>query len=481
MAGHRYPDGVSRYAADDQQLQRFDDAARDVGAMEVPVLQDGRPGTKMFLAFFDGTGNDASNPALGKTNVALLHQAAKDATRERDDIGTAYVRGPGTQQTMLKKGSDGGLGYSYDERIETMYVEFCRQAKAWMIENPGVQVSLASTGFSRGAEQAAGFARLVAERGIVDVDSARLRTNAEGLVVDADYRGARQLMAGDRIAQAVALFDPVGTGAPRNHDRRLPPEVLSGLQLTALHERRDLFDGTRILDPGLTHGGRFLNVHLSGCHSDIGGSYTEDGLARRSHNLVADYLNGLVDPPIFGKRHLRPDLDVIHRSVEHQDIYDDDVYRRNERRGLPEEQLRSHREVIGGNPRDRSAAARDAEPINAELDARFQRRPVEIAPIPETPAEFRDRLPAHQRNDLQPEAPERSWLHRLLSPIAHADGVGDRDARRAALASYMDSPQGQAFAAQVETRAQSMREAELAERTQVQAEQHAPRARMMTV
>lgn len=482
MAGPRYPDGVSRSAADDRHLQTFDEANRKLASMEVPVLHDGRPDSRMFLAFFDGTGNDAGNPALGKTNVALLHQAAKEAARERGDIGTAYLRGPGTQESRIAKGPDAGFGYSYDERIEAMYVEFCRQAKTWIADNPGVRISLASTGFSRGAEQAAGFARLVAERGVVDIDSARLRSNDEGLVVRADYSRARQLMPGHLIAQAELLFDPVSTGTPHRNDRRPPPQVLTGLQITSLHERRDLFPSTRILDPGFSHDGRFLNVLVPGDHSDNGGSYVEDGLARRTHNIGADFLNGILQPPIFEKRYLRRDLDVVHRSVEHLGIYDDDYYRRNERRGWPEDERRAVVDVINGRPRDRSASARDAEPIDAELDARFQRRKIEIGPLPAAPAEFRDLPPAHRRDDLQPHAPRRSPMHLLLGPFADAESRGDPDARRAALDTYLASPVGQAFTAQVEARAREAREAER-ERQQAPPvhERHEPRVRSMAM
>ena len=39
-------------------------------------------------------------------------------------------------------------------------------------------------------------------------------------------------------------------GAPRNHDRRLPPSVISGFQLTSEDERRGLFKSTSIIDMG---------------------------------------------------------------------------------------------------------------------------------------------------------------------------------------------------------------------------------------
>ena len=65
-----------------------------------------------------------------------------------------------------------------------------------------------------------------------------------------------------QVAQAVGLFDPVGTGDPvKHHDRRLPPSVISGIQITAADERRGLFKSDRIVDPGMTPDGRFLLGH----------------------------------------------------------------------------------------------------------------------------------------------------------------------------------------------------------------------------
>ncbi|HEY4582098.1 MAG TPA: hypothetical protein VIG88_04425 [Lysobacter sp.] len=114
------------------------------------------------------------------------------------------------------------------------------------------------------------------------------------------------------------------------------------------------------MDRGFSHGGRFLDVMVGGCHSDIGGSYPEDGLARRNYNLGVDFLNALSDRPFLAKQHLQPDLDVVHRSVEHAHYYDDDVYRRNERRDLPDGSRRGMVDAIGGDRRDRSPSASNA-------------------------------------------------------------------------------------------------------------------------
>lgn len=482
MAGTRSPDGVTRYAADDHDLQSYARAQADLAAMRTPRLHDGRdPASRLFIAYFDGTGNDASRSDLGRTNVAELHAATRQASSNDPSLASAYIAGPGTQPGAILALADGARGFSYDARLETMYYEFCTQAGAWLRENPDALISLASVGFSRGAEQAAGFARMVAERGIADVTNAVVTRDEDGLIVRARYP-APPLQAPGQIPQAELLFDPVGTGVPQHRDRRPPPQVLTALQITAEDERRDLFRGSRILDPGVSHGGRFLNVTVGGCHSDIGGSYKEDGLARRSYNLGVDFLNSLSDRPFLPKRHLRPDLDVVHRSLEHSRAYDDDHYRANERRGLPEAQRRGHVEAIGGRPGERRAESRDAEPIDRALDARYPRRPVEIGPVPETPLEFRRNPPAQERSDLQPTAPPRDPLRRTIGLIAEAEVRGDRLQADAALDAYLDSPGGRAFATQVDARIESLRvrlePVPLPDRSH---EPHAPRARTLAI
>lgn len=444
------PDGVTRYAATTHDLATYDDASRLVSQLQVPRLTKADdPNSRLFFAYFDGTGNDATDRKRTKTNIAHLHAATASAAGDRDDIGTFYLKGPGTQENAVAALRDGIKGNSYDARLDTMYVEFCRQACRWLKENPDAQISLAGVGFSRGAEQAAGFARLVAERGIRDPDHMPARRNQDGLVTRLDWAHAPVMKSGRDIAQVELLFDPVGTGVPLERDRRPPPQVISALQITAEDDTRDQFQGSRIWYLGFTHGGRGLNVPVGGTHSGVGGGYVEDGLARRSFNLAADYLNALTDPPFIPKRHLRPDLDVVQRSVEHQRIYDEDVFNANMRAGRPDGQRRGHFEVIGGNMRDRSAAARDAEPIDAALDARFERHPVRIGPVPETPAQFRDLPPARERTDLQPAPPRQGTMDWLLDKVVQSEQSNDRALARAAFSEYAASPYGQALAVQV--------------------------------
>lgn len=484
MQGRKGPDGASRYAADANDLKTYVDAEIRLRALDVPLLvseHDSR--TRLYVAAFDGTGNDRANPRLGpKTNVALIHEQLLMAAPGNPQIRSGYVPGPGTSGGKLSRAWDALTGRSYDARLEEMYLLFCVQAKKWLDENPDARISLANVGFSRGAEQAAGFARMVHERGIRDPTGVEVERGRDGLIREIRYSGAL-LQAPGRVAQAEMLFDPVGTGTPHRRDRRPPPSVLSGFQLIAEDERRDLFPASWIIDPGLSSDGRFLGVVVGGSHSNAGGGYEEDGLSRRALNLSVDYLNALGDRPFLQKTWLRPDLDVVIRSVEHAPVYDDDHYRRNERHGLPPGERRPAFECIAGRLRRCGPEGREAEPVDRMLDSGFERRSVVPGPVPEAPPEYRGLPPARQRDDLQPHTPPRSAMQWLFGGIAAAEASGDREGVRAALAAYLDTPQGREFSAQVEAGVARMREAQRVEHGALarQAEPDAPRVRALAV
>jgi hypothetical protein len=397
MGGERHPDGVSTVPASEADLASFKQASEQLAAFSAPVLRnEDRPNDRLFVASFDGTGNSMlKDSPENHTNVAFIHAQVRALERKALDeqgstaIAGGYVEGPGTQGG-LSGTLDLASGGSYESRLEDMYLQFTKQAAAWLKENPEADIRIAAIGFSRGAEQAAGFTRLVEERGIRNPEGAQVTYDGDGRVQRVNYVG-EPLREPGTVIQAVGLFDPVGTGEPRDHDRRLPPSVVSGFQITADDERRNLFQSTRVMDPGVTDGGRFLNVTVAGAHSDIGGGYTQDGIGIRSGNLMIDYLNALRDTPFLEKREepMDPARNVIHRSEEHQFFYRTSIYDKAGARGMQEElapaslcridcldaQPRNHAMastlawrpvVIGAVPME---AARDGRPVEQLLDA----------------------------------------------------------------------------------------------------------------
>ncbi|HEY4582099.1 MAG TPA: hypothetical protein VIG88_04430 [Lysobacter sp.] len=102
-------------------------------------------------------------------------------------------------------------------------------------------------------------------------------------------------------------------------------------------------------------------------------------------------------------------------------------------------------------------------------------------PVPETPAQFRDRPPASERDDLQPHAPPRPILQRVIGIIAEAEAKGDRGLRDEALDAYLASPHGKVFAARVDAAYEAARDRQQDATLAASHEQQAPRVRAMTI
>lgn len=311
-------DDVALIPADETHLRSYKDAQESLSRFQAPQLVDpSNPREKLFVAAFDGTGNDADNDPLHKTNVARIRDQVRANGLDDDQLHLKYLAGPGTQANPLTRTLDGALGFTYEQRLEEMYSDLVRKTWEWKQADPDAAVRVVGIGFSRGASQAAGFTNLLHERGIVDPTS-------ETLGADGRVSYTRHLVPPGVTPQAVGLFDPVATGVPERFDRRLAPSVVSGFQITAMDEVRAKFRNDQIIAPGLSEDGRFLNVQVAGAHADIGGSYIRDGLARRSCNLMVDYCNALrPGEPLLEKVYepTDPRLNVIHRSDEHMLIY----------------------------------------------------------------------------------------------------------------------------------------------------------------
>jgi len=435
MGGQRHPDGVATIQATDADLATYKNATASLASLSVPVLlRVGLSTDRLFLAAFDGTGNSMVRDAPeNHTNVALIHQQVVRLRREgHNNIYSGYVEGVGTQGGLAGT-RDLISGRTYEARLEEMYLQFVTQAARWVEADLKVDIRLASVGFSRGAEQAAGFTRMVEARGIRNPEGAEVVRGRDGLIERVVFTQP-PLREPGTVIQVVGLFDPVGTGVPRDHDRRLAPSVISGYQLTALHERRNLFQGTRVTDPGTTEDGRFQNSPVAGAHSNLGGGYLHNGLSIRSGNLMTDYLNALSDRPFLVKRPEPEDpaLNVIHRSEQHQVFYRTSEFDRNG--------TRVHQELLAP-PALCSIDCLDAEPRNEAMAASVPWGTVRIGPVPPAPA--------------QPVAERGPVVAQLLEAAGRGDDAAvDRLARE-----WLDSERGKAW---LETGQARLREAELA-------------------
>ena len=422
-------DGVPYKVATDS-IPKYDEVRRQLSSFEEPVfLHADNPHERLFVAAMDGTGNDMVNDPEHITNVGLIVKQIE--TSDNPNVGYGYVPGPGTEQhALLTKLVDNMTGYTVNERAEAMYKQFIDQAWTWKQQDPDAQIRVASIGFSRGAEVDALFTRIVEERGIQDPTGAHYTYGSRHQITFVEYTKPA-LVGAHEVAQAVALFDPVGTGHAMDEDRRLPPSVISGIQFTALDEHRELFKSDRIIDPGITPDGRFAGVYVPGAHSDVGGGYHRDGLALRTGNFAIDYVNGLSDRPILEKS-AEPDdprMNVIHDSTKGMLLY----------RLMPNvNRLDADGYVTREVPRDEVGKVSDpynAESRNHALNAQFERQAMPDGPLPNAMAK-------------QQEAPKSeldAWIDRMYAASQKpGNAVWDRAQQEVAQA-YLCSPDGQLF------------------------------------
>nr|WP_304383033.1 DUF2235 domain-containing protein [Xanthomonas vasicola]MDO6970374.1 DUF2235 domain-containing protein [Xanthomonas vasicola] len=369
----KWADGVETYPATAQDLAAYQQSRHALTQFQAPLLVSQKnPHTRLFVACFDGTGNDKYKDPEHITNIGTLYDQVQAAKKSNvRNIGGYYVPGVGTQDDAFTRDLDGGLGYSYGRRMEKMYLEFINQANDWKIEDPKAEISIVSTGFSRGAVTAAMFTRMVHERGIQNPKDMKIDRGQDGEILKLTPIHPPLVPPG-RVAQAVGLLDPVATGDMNLRDTRLPPSVVSGLQLTARDERRDLFPAKDIIDPGRTPDGRLLNLVNPGAHSDIGGSYRLDGLSVRNGNLLTDYVNTLSDTPFLKPRTVptAPEMNVIHHSEQHQSFYTTAVAT-----ALGQ---RAHVKDLAGTTV--SPNRTDAQALDTGLHAQFPLRPVALSP-----------------------------------------------------------------------------------------------------
>lgn len=292
--------GTSRSAIS-TDLEAYDRMREQQAKQVVPVFQQlDDQHAYLYIALFDGTGQSADNPRQLLTNVGEIRLQASVLQRDQSRrIAVGYVEGIGTQRNPVKRAIDGALPYTWDDRIETAYTRLARQTEKWKHQDPEARISVVGVGYSRGAVLVPGLARLIDTYGIAHPEGLGFGRDRYGNIT---VESSSLLVPPGEVAQAVGLFDPVGTNLPKNYDARLPKSVLSGFSQIARDEQRELFPHQTILDPDWSADGRFLSATLPGGHSNIGGGNAESGLEVLAFNGMVDYLNALTDQPLFTHR-----------------------------------------------------------------------------------------------------------------------------------------------------------------------------------
>lgn len=416
-------DGVESRPATVADLDVYIETSRDVHNLRIPeFLKSADPHDRLFIASLDGTGNSLYlDPEPRLSVVADIHRSVLQArARGRNDVASGYVQGTYTQENPLVRITDGIFGHTFDARVETAYLQLCRQAAIWLDEDPDSRIRVIVVGFSRGAEQAASLTRLIHSRGIMDPHLAEVKWNEREQIASRVLFSGDPLVPPGQTLQAALLFDPVATGV-RDHDRRLSASVVSALQLTARDERRNAFPASQLLPPGLSREGTSLNAELPGVHSTLGNTYLQNGLGTLSHNLGVAYINRFSERPLLQKlpEPEDPAMYVVHRSDQHS--------------------------VLWSTPRDPDSPRQARDDLAPRAACRPRAAPVCRQPDPVDPELLR------RAEALMPEvhqdragSVERSQVQAIFERLARAAMHGDRAGMRSALGEWQASPEGQA-------------------------------------
>lgn len=307
-------DGVGHYGVTDEHADQYRSAYEALSRFEIPILiRDGHPHERLFIVMFDVTPRERVSDVDWPTNICKASDDVRALDQcGQDEVRGVYVTGPGVPDGWLAPFTDRYRKQRFEQGVHQAYDALVVTANRWRRDDPAAVIRVHSIGFSRGASQAAVFARLFHERGIPYLDS-EVRSAEDSVLYE------RYIREPEQTPQTLALFDPVATGVPMLFDRRLAPSVVSAFQLTAAHERRAAFRSDQILPPGLSGGGSYLHLMIPGSHGDVGGGYWRDGLSIRAGNVMHSFNNGLCEPPCFRMAYEPTDVrfNVIHRSEEH--------------------------------------------------------------------------------------------------------------------------------------------------------------------
>jgi hypothetical protein len=409
---------------------------RTVGKLEVPLLQRAANESEfLFLAFLDGTGQDAGNPALGNpTTIGLLSLEAYALKHDSSlRIGSSYSKGIGTQNSAVGRVLDGMLAYTWADGIKQAYTELSNQAALWIKQVPDAEIRVASVGYSRGAVQSVGLERLIDRFGISHPEELEFGRDPTGnLTVISPLP---PLVPPGNVAQASVLLDPVATHMPPGYNARHPGSVISRVVIHAVDEGRRLFPLLTVNDLGITPDRRTLNVGAPGGHSNVGGGSPEPGMEIMTANVAIEVLNRLSDQPLFTKRPMPMDISTVtvHQSggiTAGFGLTMDADDERNLR-----ERLASCKVV---NP------CKDSEPMDQALAARFEYRRVPLDVGEMTQIQALAEQAATRHNVLGPAVPDESPHEPEQDPAprpqkARSTGAPDLDQLAAALEAKDDA------------------------------------------
>lgn len=437
-------------------LQQYEEARTHLGELHAPILLHAdNPHERLYIAALDGTGNSMRKDAPEHWSaVAKIHKQILDVANP--NIVSSYVEGIGTQDHLIPRALDGWRANSFDERVETAYYMLCAQAKTWLTADPQAQIRVAGVGFSRGAEEVAALNRMIEERGIRDPDKATIKVDHYGLVTSARYSG-EPLVPPGKTLQAAMLFDPVSTNNTE-YDRRLAPSTVGAFQILST-DHRDQFKGDQLLPHGPSEDSRFLSVSVPGAHSNIGDTYTRNGLGVLSTNMGVDFLNSLSDRDFLKPQAVPQDPSKfqIYHSEEHMALYTTRYYDQQHQRGETH-QLGADSQCRVAQPLPDCTHKAPVDPLLAsQIEYRAVRLPEQQAPPP---------MPDQTKS----QATSSNEIFRSMSDAALR---GDAADMRAAGSTWLNGAAARDWLQQGRDRNAQQHESELAAQLAQQQSQHA--------
>lgn len=264
---------------------------------------------KRLIVCFDGTWN-AEDSERSETNVAKIARAIRGSSGDMPQL-CMYLRGVGTSGTELQRLIAGAIGMGVEDNIRSAYMFLAQNYLPSRKEN-GRDVEADEIylfGYSRGAYTARSLAGFINSCGLLKRQSlghilaawkyyqSGGKRSPEDFIKKNAERGVQTHL--DAIIDFLGVWDTVGAlgipvgllgqfskGIHAFHDTEPCKRVRFGAQALAIDESRDEFVPT--LWTGKAHPGTEIEqVWFAGAHADVGGGYSDRGLADISLHWMA--------------------------------------------------------------------------------------------------------------------------------------------------------------------------------------------------
>lgn len=259
---------------------------------------------KRLVICFDGTWNAADNKK-DDTNVVRLSRAIR-ANSGSDGVPQSciYLRGVGTSGSQVERLVAGATGAGIEDIIRTAYLFLAQNYVPAHKDSAGQDVAADEIflfGFSRGAFAARSLTGLLAATGLLKRQSLHHLPTAWRYYSDFKNRSPQDFAQRyqkkaiethqDMTVNFLGVWDTVGAlGIPVGflgelsglvhsfHDTSPSRIVRHGAQALAIDEYRDEFVPT-LWTGEAPAGSTIEQVWFAGCHSDVGGGYSDRELA----------------------------------------------------------------------------------------------------------------------------------------------------------------------------------------------------------